>query len=447
MTCPICIDPFNLSKRARCKCAYCDYEVCRTCIQTYLITIEEDAHCMNCKKKWSREQVDGFVSKTFRNKDLKKRREELLFDKEKALLPASQAEVIRVKEVKRLTTLRKELEEHKRMLYQQLRDVNESLHMTNRQIWQLERGSGMNPEVLPKKLFTIHCPKEDCRGYVNSEDWACAMCEAKVCKDCHEIVHDDTHECKPDNIETAKLLKKETRNCPGCSTAIYKISGCNQMWCTQCHTAFNWTTGQVERGVVHNPHFYQWQQEHGHLATNLRNLGDIPCGGLPSVSNITRAIHAFKNMNELFSVLTEANHLVEKAVYNIHRVAVHIERVEMPSFRVNLETDNLDLRVKYLMNEYSEDEFKFELQKKEKKLHKKKEIYDVFEMYTFTMVDLFQNFLEEIKAYKTHEQIEAWQKQVIELQKFANTQFSKISKRYNCTCPNIGIQELKMLHY
>ena len=446
MTCPICIDKFNASTRAKCKCAYCDYETCRKCLQTYLLSIAEDAHCMNCKKKWSREQVDGLVSKTFRNKDLKKRREELLFDKEKALLPASQAEVQRVREVNRLTTLRKELEEHKRSLYQQLREVADNLHDITRQVWRLERGTGMDPELNIKKHFTIHCPKEDCRGYVSSENWECAMCNIKVCKDCHEVVEHENHECKPDNIETAKILKKETRNCPGCSTMIYKIAGCNQMWCTQCHTSFNWVTGQVEKGIVHNPHFYEWQQQNGHLA-NQRNLGDIPCGGLPSVSQITRLLHQFRAMNGYMDKLVESNVLIEKKLYNIHRLAVHIERVEMPTFRVNLETDNLDLRVKYLMNEYTEEEFKFELQKREKKLHKKKEIYDVFEMYVFTVLDLFRNLTEEIKAYTEYSQIEAWQKQVGQLQDFANTQFSKISKRYNCTTPNIGMTELKMLHY
>lgn len=73
-TCTVCIENFNKTNHLACSCNYCKYTVCRSCIQQYLVTIEEDAHCMNCRKKWSREQVDEFVSKTFRNNDLKKKK-------------------------------------------------------------------------------------------------------------------------------------------------------------------------------------------------------------------------------------------------------------------------------------------------------------------------------------------------------------------------------------
>ena len=43
------------------------------------------------------------------------------------------------------------------------------------------------------------------------------------------------HVCKETDIQSANMIKKETRNCPCCGTNIYKIAGCDQMWCTQCH--------------------------------------------------------------------------------------------------------------------------------------------------------------------------------------------------------------------
>ena len=40
-----------------------------------------------------------------------------------------------------------------------------------------------------------------------------------VCEECG-------HECNPDSVASANLIKKETRNCPSCATPIYKIHGC-----------------------------------------------------------------------------------------------------------------------------------------------------------------------------------------------------------------------------
>ena len=48
------------------------------------------------------------------------------------------------------------------------------------------------------------------------------------------------------------LIKKETVKCPNCATPIYKISGCDQMWCTSCNIAFNWRTGRKIKGIIHH---------------------------------------------------------------------------------------------------------------------------------------------------------------------------------------------------
>lgn len=49
-----------------------------------------------------------------------------------------------------------------------------------------------------------------------------------------------------------------TRPCPTCFVPIYKISGCDQMFCTECHAKFSWRTGKVVKGLFHNPHFFEW---------------------------------------------------------------------------------------------------------------------------------------------------------------------------------------------
>jgi len=86
-------------------------------------------------------------------------------------------------------------------------------------------------------------------------------------------------------VESVKLKKKDTMGCPSCGVRIYKIEGCDQMWCVECHTPFSYKTGDIVKGVVHNPHYYEYIREHGE--NNLRNplhakklaQSDLPCNG------------------------------------------------------------------------------------------------------------------------------------------------------------------------
>jgi hypothetical protein len=117
-----------------------------------------------------------------------------------------------------------------------------------------------------------------------------------VCPDCFEIIGHNKeidHVCKEDNLKSAELIKKETKGCPKCGVRIFKISGCDQMWCTECKVAFSWNTGKiVVDGVIHNPHFYQYMQNNntGGVGVGVgvapRNPGDVLCGGLLSIHNL-----------------------------------------------------------------------------------------------------------------------------------------------------------------
>ena len=126
---------------------------------------------------------------------------------------------------------------------------------------------------------------ENCRGFLSSS-WKCGLCNSFICPDCHAVKserQDDNHVCDEEVKATIAMIKTETRPCPKCSHAIFKIDGCDQMWCTQCHTAFSWRTGAISSGRIHNPHFIQFEREGGHLG---RTPGDVPCGGPPNARTL-----------------------------------------------------------------------------------------------------------------------------------------------------------------
>jgi hypothetical protein len=78
------------------------------------------------------------------------------------------------------------------------------------------------------KKFVRRCTADGCKGFLSSV-WKCGVCENWVCPDCFEVKgkeKDVAHTCKPENIETANLIKKDTKPCPSCGEMIMKSEGC-----------------------------------------------------------------------------------------------------------------------------------------------------------------------------------------------------------------------------
>jgi len=98
MDCQICCEKFNKSTHFKVTCNYCKFTNCRECFQKYLIDTTLDPHCMNCKKVFLHDFLAENCTSTFINKTLKNHREHVLFDREKALMPMSQNDVVLTKQ-------------------------------------------------------------------------------------------------------------------------------------------------------------------------------------------------------------------------------------------------------------------------------------------------------------------------------------------------------------
>ena len=119
----------------------------------------------------------------------------------------------------------------------------------------------------------------DCRGF-SSFQWKCGICQQWCCPECHEIIGQDRHAehtYHPDNVASATLLANDTKSCPCCGMGIYRIEGCDQLFCKLCHTAFSWQTGRIETQRIHNPHYYEWLRQRGD-GEIPREQGDMICG-------------------------------------------------------------------------------------------------------------------------------------------------------------------------
>ena len=98
-TCSICADEFNKSDRKQVSCAFCHKSVCRGCLEQYVLTQGQQVLCpeTECRMPWTDEFLDGCFTAVFRNGTLRKHREKLLTDTEKARLPEFQERARRYK--------------------------------------------------------------------------------------------------------------------------------------------------------------------------------------------------------------------------------------------------------------------------------------------------------------------------------------------------------------
>lgn len=416
--CQICDYKVNKTVRRPVKCPYCEFEACRTCCETYILG-ETIVKCMNvsCGREWTRQHISSTFTSNFINKKLKERRENLLFEQERALMPATQPIV-------EATILRQKLYKKAEEIQNK---INELIQQRNR-VYS-EAGATRGVTSTTRCEFVRSCPDANCRGFLSTQ-WKCGVCEKWACSSCHEIkgfTRDVEHTCNPDTVATVSLLANDTRPCPNCREGIFKIDGCDQMWCTKCHTAFNWRTGRIE-ATVHNPHYFEWLRRNGNEIP--RNPADIPCqvelthNTFVLIRNILRDRHSLnpecKNTEELLSYII--------------RNTLHLRHVYMGRYNNvgNRVTDNEGMRVRYMMNEMNEHEFKTILQREEKKHNKYREIYHILELLNNTVTEIILRFKNNIESCEMNKMNFGILDEVKVIVQYANNCLLDVSKAYAC---------------
>jgi hypothetical protein len=240
-----------------------------------------------------------------------------------------------------------------------------------------------------RREFIMRCPAEECRGFLSTA-YKCGTCDSWACKDCLVCIGKDhavEHTCNPDTAASAKAIRAETMPCPKCGTRIFKISGCSQMYCIMdnCGTAFDWNTGHIVTGVIHNPHYYEWLRRNGGAAGAPREAGDIPCGGMPTNWQFIRAMHDLEIPNEIKFTLMETFRNMQELI--AERLAGYPAR--MPQL-MNKEDD-----VAYLMNRLTDDEWKRKLELSEAKFNRKKEIGQILQTLVTAGSDMMNRLFEK----------------------------------------------------
>ena len=411
--CIICMEKFNKGRRSCIECPNCSKGCCQTCFRRHLLTSSStEPECANCQHKFSLEFVASHTPKVFHNSEYRTKRARDLMSRERSLLPDTQLLVIDAME-------RRKREEQICELMDEAKYLRERLREIRTEIINLEaRTREGTQDKTERKKFVMGCPVEDCRGFL-SQSWKCGTCATHVCSKCRVpklCKNDETHVCKKEDIATAEMLSKDTKPCPSCAIPIFKISGCDQMWCVECHTPFSWNTGRLVSGVIHNPHFYQYQRSQNGGVAPRRGGDRYNCGGLPWVRAVREVIQQ------------RGYHF--PTWYDCHRSIGHIRAVVLPRYPARLDMeDNSDLRIKFLLKDIDEHEWLHHLQRRQKKIEKNQEVHNILDMYLVTLTDLFQRFMfQELNLLS----------EANTLREYVNTELKKVSGRYSNVVPIIN---------
>ena len=421
--CCICCD--DVSNKAIVTCPFCDFECCKTCIQKYSIETTDDLHCMNCHGHFDRSTQRKLFTKVFIDKTYKKRREELLLQREYALLPSTQP-AIAIERRKR--EIQKEID-HWRA--EHIKKVNEMSRITRRinnlsELLYSNRvmEDGEIEEMKSAASFVMRCAHENCKGFL-SRAYKCGTCSEYTCPECHEPKlgrYDPNHVCDENQKKSVLAIQRECKPCVSCGTNIFKTEGCPQMFCTQCNILFDWNTGRrISHSSGHNPHFIQWLRNNGR---NTRDVGDVLCGGVPDISYIIRRMNVQPNSQP--AVL----------ISNIVRTILHIHHHERPRYPIIWNNDLASeyLRVRWSLGDITESEFKISRQRMEKKNLVKKEIGLVFEMVVNSSTDILQRFVNGVENMKNLDLFTEFEN----LRQLTNLNMSCISKDFSNKTPMIG---------
>lgn len=370
--CFICFDNSVCDKY---KCS-CEIDTCIDCLKKWIFANKDkDPNCPNCLKIIPINNIYEIFENQFMNDEYYSIRSNFLFQKERNFFIEDMEYVNNEIKRRKLMTSLRSLYAKKR----QLKRLKKSLDEINQEIKFIinEKSKYLSNNINKIKknkvmAILLTCPRKNCRGMIMMQDNKCCLCDCIICFDCLQIISND-HKCLENDIETATEIKNNTKACPNCAIRIYKISGCDQMWCTQCHTTFSYESGKkLNNTMIHNPHYIEYIFNNNENNENINN-----CEQYNFIGYINSQLNNNENLKKYKSQI----------IYIINKIYDY-EYNKLYKYDVDPLKTNSDIRIKYLLNDLNENDLKRLLYKREKRNLKKNGVYQILQIFIQTSKDI-----------------------------------------------------------
>lgn len=383
-------------------CQFCKNEkdgakiiTCVECSKRYLLEEMTEAKCMICKRQWPNAFIYNTFSKTFLHGAYRKHLKKVWVERETSLIPSTLPFVHAKQKIYGCSEEIAKAHIQIDSLESQIRELKKHISKLESQKTECTlfiSDCGINENDFSKIDLLMPCPKENCNGLVEKSNSKCVACGTVVCSKCFELSHDS--QCDENKVLSANDINKNTRPCPKCATRIYKLEGCDMMFCTNCKMAFSWAKGSILNGPIHNPHYFEWQQR---LAEEtLRNSTFISpannnfpnCGEIPDY-----IIHFFRHFTHIVPDYEKYSDYINK-VKDLIRSVTHYQSVEIPWYvretTINHEVQMRHLRIFYVLGKIDRDNFVKSILIYERKKQKAIIIRDIIRSFNTVCIDYLQ---------------------------------------------------------
>ena len=183
------------------------------------------------------------------------------------------------------------------------------------------------------------------------------------------------------------------------------------MFCVSCHTAFSWDRGTIEKGVIHNPHFYQWQKTVQATAVTQTPAVDL-CNEnyFPSISDLSVYQKSYDSYTE-------------KWLFKFHQFITHLYLAVRPSYLTTSSTDlKMEINVNYMMTAFGKTEWKKRLYEADRRQEMARDMVELIDMVYAISGERFRNFIRERDVQHI--------KDIETLLVYTMDEFDKIKKRH-----------------
>lgn len=393
MECSVCCSTFTKIKRIKCECKECGFNFCSECLKNDYIKVKkiskEEISCFQCKVPFNQKILKEVFSKSFFVKEILDHLAEAEIQKEKNELQKAQSLAVynvAIKNWKRI--LEENYEERKK-----IQKTIDLLYITR-----------PRPPEFVEELSEIKkkCPLEGCRGFLDETD-LCENCNKRSCKICEKELLED-HICDRDLVLTLEEKRKDSRPCPKCEIPISKKDGCNQMWCPMCNTVFDYKTGNIDKGRIHNPEYLDYMRRQGNYIQ--RAEGDVRfCDDLNvyHVSFFTpeRFFYNFKfdfDFKDRDEVILYREEFSKKILQKLQDIIYTILDIKYRSDRTNspdkIKYKKRSLQADFINKKITEQKWKIQLKSFLKIEESNNELIEIYTSFMRSLNDVISNCVE-----------------------------------------------------
>ena len=266
-------------------CPFCNIEICEKCFQYSIMMELRNPICIYCKKNYSLEFILSNNEREWCRKKFLPFLGKLLMDIENKKIPNF------IETYKKIVKLRELEKEYNILEKKNYYMENEEIKILKKKIIELKKKLNIKDEK-KKRVYISQCVNNKCKGFI-TDKYECNLCGEEICDKCM-IKKGENHKCNRNDVKSANIIKESSKPCPECCVSIYKISGCDQMFCTNCKTTFNWITLEKDHGAVHNVHYFEWLSS----LKEKKNIDNHACGNIEEIFVIIDNHLIWKGQNE-----------------------------------------------------------------------------------------------------------------------------------------------------